>query len=403
MSNCMCVPLVAAGNYRVPPFTQSTPTSGLHMNFHLVSRFERQETTMLNVLVDARMVYWSGVGRYSRCLIEALSRRDDVSLTLVGLSKYAPRAEALGCAYIESDDSPLTGAGQRCLTDALGADAFDILHCLQYPMPSRKPTVPVVVTLHDLIPLRITSSMPNPLKRFAYRHLNHKAISYAARIIAPSHFTQADIEELFPHAEEKIRVVMHAADDFVAGPVLEPATQAPFLFSLSNTRSHKNLELLVEAFALASARIPEVRLIFGGNLDKDWLAAQRKRFPAIASRMCSTGPLDDNALRGYYKNAQAVLIPSRYEGFGLPVLEAQGFGTPVIAASATSLPEVVGAGGLLLDPDNAQAWADAMETICTDEAEAARLRVAGLENYRRFSWDESAAQTVAVYRECLGQ
>ena len=118
--------------------------------------------------------------------------------------------------------------------------------------------------------------------------------------------------------------------------------------------------------------------------------------------MIELSPLPDEELVRFYAGACAVLVPSRYEGFGLPALEAMACGAPVIVSSSGSHPEVVGAAGILVSPDNPLAWREACLRVFRDEALRRELSVAGRERASRASWDDCARQTLQVYRRALG-
>jgi glycosyltransferase involved in cell wall biosynthesis len=113
------------------------------------------------------------------------------------------------------------------------------------------------------------------------------------------------------------------------------------------------------------------------------------------------GPVDEARLRGLYRDAAALVYPSRYEGFGLPVLEAMACGTPVIAARAGSIPEVLGDAGTLLDPDDEPAWTRAIDAVVSDAGLRARLRAQGIARAREFTWARTAAITAQAYHQVL--
>ena len=114
------------------------------------------------------------------------------------------------------------------------------------------------------------------------------------------------------------------------------------------------------------------------------------------------GATSDSALLALYRSAVALVYPSRYEGFGLPLLEAMACGTPVIAARTSSIPEVVGDSGVLLDPDDDHAWEVEIERVLDDTAHRSLLRAAGLQRAREFSWQRTARETAVVYRTLAG-
>jgi glycosyltransferase involved in cell wall biosynthesis len=123
--------------------------------------------------------------------------------------------------------------------------------------------------------------------------------------------------------------------------------------------------------------------------------------PGSSGALVALGAVPEPALRALYRHAAALLYPSRYEGFGLPVLEAMASGTPVIASRAASIPEVVGESGVLLDPDDVQGWADAIVRIASDPVFAAVLRSEGLARASSFTWAKTARITLGVYRRTI--
>jgi glycosyltransferase involved in cell wall biosynthesis len=155
--------------------------------------------------------------------------------------------------------------------------------------------------------------------------------------------------------------------------------KAPYVLYVGNFKPHKNVQTLLRAFALLCQRQPALQLVLGGRLDR-W-AEERRRLAAelgIAARVCFTGAVAAGDLPALYSGAAVFAFPSRYEGFGLPPLEAMGCGTPVVAGNATSLPEVVGQAGVLVDPGDAAGLAAALGHILEDERERRRLGELGL-------------------------
>ncbi|MGC9082856.1 MAG: glycosyltransferase family 4 protein, partial [Anaerolineae bacterium] len=145
------------------------------------------------------------------------------------------------------------------------------------------------------------------------------------------------------------------------------------------------------------------RLVFVGK--KGWLYQgffRRLRELGLEDRVRFTGYVPDEDLPALYSAADLFAFPSLYEGFGLPVLEAMACGVPVVCSNTSSLPEVVGEAGIMVEPHNVHALARAMGRVLTDEALRASLRARGLERAQRFTWEEAAKRTVEVYRQVLG-
>ena len=363
-------------------------------------------TDVIRVLLDCRMSSWTGVGRYSVGLARALARRDDVEVVLaVAAGDTSPVPDA---ATLVAQRHPFSLAGARELGRIVRAAAPDITHCLHFPTPSPAPH-PLVVTMHDLAPLLVAGIMPSPLKRAVYRTLNARAVRVADRLVTDSAFSLTQIERVFPRAAGRITSIPLAADDFSGGPheplapPLAGLATSPYLLSMGSTRPHKNLPTLLRAFEHLAPSHPGLRLLLVGADAPGYVAEHLPGAPdSVRERVVFTGHVADGELRTLMAGAAAFAFPSRFEGFGLPPLEAMALGAPVVVARAASLPEVVGDAALLVEPGDPDALAAALERILGDAALLDRLVSAGLARATEFTWAATAEATVAVYREVMG-
>jgi glycosyltransferase involved in cell wall biosynthesis len=302
------------------------------------------------------------------------------------------------------------GKGLARMGFALGRlasrERVDALH-VQYfaPLGYRGP---LVVTVHDLAFMYMPESFPRTL-RVAMSVLVERGMRRASRIIAVSEFTRRSIEARYPIHAGKIVVVPQGVGERFRPRGIEETTgvlaryglQPGFLFSVGRLNRRKNLERVLHAYASLGARgAPSVPLVIGGKPDYG-VRAPRPRGPAVADGVRWVGFIPDEDLPAFYSGAAAFIYPSLFEGFGLPVLEAMACGAPVVTSDRTALPEVAGDAGLLIDPESVEALADAMTRILTDRALAGDLSRRGLERSRRFSWAETARQTLAVYRDAV--
>jgi glycosyltransferase involved in cell wall biosynthesis len=358
----------------------------------------------VRVLLDCRMASWSGIGRYSTGLARALARMSDIKIVQVietGTTAPVPEAET-----IEARSHAFYPTGGLELGAIVRRVAPDVTHCLHVPtpVPARHP---LVVTIHDLTPLIMPSVMPSRMRRGAYRFWNFRASGEAERLLANSNATKADILRFYPHASGIVSVVPHAADDFASvEPSPVPAAIAgdgsPYLLSMGNTKPNKDLPTLLRAFASLHAGRPALRLLLVGR-DVPGFAREVLGDVPAAANVSFTGHVEDGVLRSLYEGAAAFVFPSRYEGFGLPPLEAMLSGAPVVCSDAASLPEVVGDAALLFPAGDAVACAERIERVLADEGERARLLAAGAQRAHVFTWERTAAATAAVYRELLGR
>ena len=352
----------------------------------------------MRVLLDCRMAGWSGVGRYTTGLARALAARDDIEIVQVCAAGAAPPvARGRGVEVVAAAAHPFGVRGAFELGRLAREARPDIVHCPHFPTPAPV-RGPLVVTLHDLTPLVVPGAMPSTARRAVYRAWNSRAARLAGRIIVPSRATAADVTRLFPAARGKLAVTAEAADDFSAGAAaslagpLADLVARPYVLAIGNTKPHKDLPTLLRAFAHVASARPDLRLL---------LVGAEPPGPPASARVAFTGRVSDAELRALYAGASAFVFPSRYEGFGLPPLEAMAFGAPVVCADAASLPEVVGDAALLFPSGDAAALAAALFRLLDDPALRERLAQAGRERAAQFTWQRTAAATVAVYREAL--
>jgi glycosyltransferase involved in cell wall biosynthesis len=285
---------------------------------------------------------------------------------------------------------------------------FDVLFAPNFvPPPTRAPRF--VVTIHDLAFRLMPDTAPHAVPW--WRRAVERAVTTAARVIAPSTATKLDLVRLYGVDERRVEVIPLAVDhDRFRPPPAETvaATRARFglperyLLFLGLDR-RKNLPAALEALsrlplaerpvlALAGARPWEPD---GGDPTSDALAAAD---PAVRSRVVRLGYVDPAASPALMAGATALVFPSRYEGFGLPVLEAMAVGTPVVASRVSSLPEIAGGAAILVDPDDADGIADAIGSVVGDADVRRRLRADGLARAASFTWIETARRTAAVLR-----
>ena len=360
------------------------------------------------VLLDCRMAGWSGIGRYTTGLARALAAREDIGLVQVCAPGETPPAPAGAAGRIVTAAAhPFSVLGAVELGRMVHRMKPDVVHCPHFPtpLPSRGA---LVVTLHDLIPLVVPGVMPSALRRAVYRRCNARAVRLADRLVVPSRATAADVQRLFPAARGRLVVTAEAADDFSVGPI-EPLTgelahlaSRPYLLSMGNIRPHKGLPTLLRAFARVAHTEPGLRLLLAGAEVPGYLDDEFAGEPQeLRARVAFTGPLRQPALKAVYAGAVAFVCPSQYEGFGLPVLEAMTLGVPVVCADAASLPEVVGDAALMFPSGDTEALVKSLSRVLHDSGLREGLSRAGLERAAGFTWELTAAATVAAYEEAV--
>ncbi|MBV9850027.1 MAG: glycosyltransferase family 4 protein [Armatimonadetes bacterium] len=307
----------------------------------------------------------------------------------------------------------------RGFPEALREDHIDIAHT-QYNIPLLGSPCPVVTTVHD-VTFALFPDLFLPRDRWVLNGLVPRSMRRAARVIADSECTRRDILRLYrPRIPpEKVTTILLAADSRFRPPPggQESARRAsnsrydlggrPYVLAVGVLQPRKNLALLLDAFALIKLgpTAPPHRLVIAGKRGwkNDELDRHLEALPdEVRQEIVFTGYVPDGDLPMLYGGADALCFPSRYEGFGLPPLEALACGCPVLCSRTSSLPEVVGDAGLLLPPDDSSAWANALDKLLSSETVRERWRERGPGRAALFSWEKTARETLRVYEEVVG-
>ncbi|MFZ5916778.1 MAG: glycosyltransferase family 4 protein [Chloroflexota bacterium] len=287
--------------------------------------------------------------------------------------------------------------------------SLDLLHVPYWGSPLR-PTVPTVVTVHDIIPLLLPAYRGGPLVR-AYTRLVALAARRCDRVLTDSFASQRDIVRRLGIRQERVQAVHLAPDSRFRAAVDAAALAAVrrkhglperYLLYLGGFDRRKNVPVILQAFARLLAQHDAARLVVAGRLpgkDSAFFPDPRRfvRELNLGQAVHLTGWLPDEDKPALYTGALALVFPSRYEGFGLPPLEAMACGTPVIASTAASLPEVVGEGGLLVPPDDVDALAQAMARLWQDGSLRQVLGRRAWAHAAQFCWAKAARETLAAY------
>jgi len=266
-----------------------------------------------------------------------------------------------------------------------------VLHRTYYAPVDLARALPRVETLHDMWSERRPSR--GDMKATLRSIIKRRALQRADLVVCVSEHTRAEALATWPWLEQRTIVIPHGVRRLSAAPAPSNAPRPYFLF-VGKRPLYKNFA--VAARALAQANLPDHDLVCfgGGPFDASELALIQALGLAGRVRQLAGG---DDRLAGLYESAEALLYPSRYEGFGLPVLEAMIHDCPVLCGDQTSLPEVAGDAGLLLSPDLPEAWSEAMQRIVHSADLRDVLRVAGRAQAARFSWERSARAHARAY------
>jgi glycosyltransferase involved in cell wall biosynthesis len=375
----------------------------------------------MKIAIDVRTVLpnRSGVGNYVLHLIQNLRQVDPEpiyyflaqkkNLSLLG---NLAREQNPFLTLFSHENHPLSDFWEYFILPLrLKEMGIHVFHGPASLIPFRKDHCGLIVTIHDLVAFLFPGTIPRKYGVYM-RYLLRQAVKKADRIIAVSYHTKKDLVEILKVPPEKIFVIYEASS-----PIFRPLDKTDvrgrlkksygitkkFIYHIGNIEPRKNLIVLLEAFTLVSREMGKTyQLVVSGQ--KGWLTGSLSRFfknYPVRDQVLFTGyvPVEDIPL--FMNGADLFVFPSVYEGFGLPVLEAMSCGTPVISSNRSSIPEIVGSAGILVNPTDIRLLADKIIELLRNKEERELFSRLGIDQAARFSWTEAARQTLDVYRSVV--
>lgn len=385
-----------------------------------------QYASALEIAFDARMLHYrrAGIGHYSISLLRALSQLSGEEGLRVQVLQMRSDAEPAVRDPRFRRVPMLTPPHHRFEQPVLGAELLRLrprpalIHSPDFVPPLYR-RMPAVANIQDLAFLLFPGMTLLTDESKRYYGQVYRAAESSEALIALSNSARDDIVSLLGVKPEKVAVIPAAA-----GPQFKPPADLPeaqrqaarefglptpqeggYVLFVGTVEPRKNLPALLEAYRMlldAGRAKPAPVLAVAGQ--EGWLSERaHARIDELGLRrhVQLLGGVSDASLVRLYQGARAFAMPSIYEGFGLPVLEAMQSGVPVVSSNAGSLAEVAGDAALLVAPGDVEGWAAALECVLLDEAEANRLREAGLEQAGRFSWERAARETLGLYRKVI--
>lgn len=343
-----------------------------------------------------------GIGRYTYHLIENLARVDHVNqyeiLIPAGSHDFQPSPNF----RYRLIRLPVFKRRVWEQLAPLVVGKYDLLH-FPYDSCIGMKRGKFVVTLHDAKPILFPSeSNRRSWKQTLKKMIAPNPLQKIDHVVTVSECSRRDLIEKMGISEDRITVIYQGVDLEKFSP--STASQVtrfdfmPYVLCVAGTDPTKNVKSLIEAF---SKLPPEIRsqhhLVLVGDVQKNKELQQCVDEHGIAERTVFTGIVSDAQLTEFYQQASVFVFPSLYEGFGLPVLEAMACGCPVITSNTSSLPEVVGGAGLLVNPRDREELIEAITKVLTDTALAETLRKRGRERAENFSWENTARATANLY------
>jgi glycosyltransferase involved in cell wall biosynthesis len=363
----------------------------------------------MRIVIDGRMIGWTGIGRYTRRLLEHLALVDTRNdyVVLIRKQDEALRSD-LGTNFDLrlADIRPYGWSEHVQVPRIIRSIRPDLVHFPHFNVPLTYKGE-FVVTVHDTTMLRFPSHCDtSPLvragrvpKRIAASWTMASAIRRARHVLVPSRHTAQNLQDTFHTNTDKISVVPEGVDPCCEAP--DPVDGLPhgrYLLYVGNTYPHKNLGVLVRAMENVSRHHPDLFLLVAAP-DDDCLRLLRSsvRSGPASGRVLFLRNVTDRQLSWLYRRATLFVMPSLSEGFGLTGLEAMAHGTPVLAARASCLPEVYGVGARYFDPTDPHELVASVDELLGDERLRRSLADAGARHALKYSWEAMAAGTLSCY------
>lgn len=359
----------------------------------------------------------TGIGRYTVELLSAL-RESEPEFEIVLLNPYPHSELNLYRQYKQVAVPELAklpwvlARGPSVLASVGRRIDLDVLHdpCGVAPFPLRGHDAWArVVTVHDAVPYLFPDMQPL-LTNICFQTRVRWSRFTADAVLTVSACSKSDLVQAIGIEPDRVHVsplgvhrpTQEELQRWRAGPGAfgQLAGSVPYFLFVGSINARKNVSRLLSALVAVRMRGSECRLLFVGptpNLDQGVMQQAR----ALGDSVRWIGYATEEQLHILYARAAAVVYPSLYEGFGLPVLEAMAHGTPVISSITSSIPEVAGGAALLVDPTDETAIAEAMRAVLNDPAAAVRFATLGYERASRFSWANTASATAAAYRAAI--
>lgn len=368
----------------------------------------------IRLALDARKLTDFGIGTYLSHLVAGLGLRPEFDLTVVIRPEHEKRIAALAP---EARTLPVSargyGVGEHLkLPVALWRERQDLVHIPHYVVPQLIPR-PIVVTVHDIIQLFYPPRRRTLQATLYLRFMMRSALRRSRRVITVSRTSRRDLINLFGADPDRVDVVPNGVDERLAERPPEQQLddvkqrydlRPPLVLVVANDKPHKNLDVVLRSFHLAcrTKSLPG-QLVLVGGVGGDHPLTRRARALGLDGRVRGLGRVSQSDLHALYHLSAVLLHPARYEGFGLPVLEAMRCGLPVVTSNVGAMRDLGEGAARLVNPLDVAEVAGALERVLVDDPLRRRMIEAGRRRAEALTWERAVEGTLESYRKALGE
>lgn len=372
----------------------------------------------IGIDVTSAITQGGGIGRYTRELVPALLALDSSNEyqlfsarqpAVLPVPDPVPTAPNVTYKPAPLDERWLYRLWYRLrlpLPVQLVTGQLDLFHSPDFVLPPVSGGIPTLLTVHDLSFVHSPHTFPERLVAYLNRVVPW-SVKRATHILADSLATKRDLIDVWQVPADKI-TVLYCGVNAMFQPVTDDGAltavrqkynlgKTPYVLCVGTIQPRKNYQMLIRAFRPVAAALPHNLIFAGGKgwLYEEMMAEVEKQ--GLNGRAHFIGFVDDADLPALYSASELVAMPSLYEGFGLPLLEAMACGVPVLSSNASSLPEVVGETAVTFSPHDQQAWSQTLLDILANPAARQQMVAAGFQQARQFTWQKSARQLLKIY------
>ena len=369
----------------------------------------------MRICIDGRLINESGIGRYIRNLLKNLALLGNENQYYVLLKKNDLSKFNWGKNFenIEADFGWYSATEQIKLPQILNKLKLDLVHFPHFNVPLLYKGK-FIVTIHDLIHQHFAMNRATTLdpltykiKQFGYKKVFSHAVRKSEKIIVPSEFVKKQLADEWKIDGGKVIVTHEGVDEKIIEikqkqkkplqlKLLEKLNiKKPYLFYLGNAHPHKNIESLINAFKKLKEKNPQLNLVLAGGDHYFW---KRIKSENKDEGIIYPGYVTDESLVTLYSNAEAFVMPSFEEGFGIPVLESFAINCPVICSDIGALKEVGGDGAYYFNPKNTDDMTEKINAVLNNESLKKKLIENGEKRLKDFSWKKLAEETLKIYK-----